>query len=133
MLSSKIYYNLVYIFICINFRDNRDKHFFCKSLLLAANLVLKTQFAARPEWSSFCEEERRAKKRERRADKAAIKIIYLTVSPKSVPCVFPCTKTDTMSPNFWPSFISNTQTAFWEFLPFHWFLFFFEIPSIKIS
>ncbi len=27
--------------------------------------------APRPEWSSFCEEERRAKKRERRADKGA--------------------------------------------------------------
>ena len=27
--------------------------------------------AARPEWSSFCEEARRAKKRERRADIAA--------------------------------------------------------------
>jgi hypothetical protein len=42
---------------------------------------MKTQFAARPECSSFYEEERRAKKRERRADKAAIKNYLLNRFP----------------------------------------------------
>lgn len=59
-------------------------------------------------------------------------IYFETVSPKSVPWVLSKTKTSTRSPIFCPSSTSNTQTAFCEFLPFHWFLFFLETPSISI-
>ncbi len=36
-------------------------------------------FAPRPEWSSFCEEERRTKKRERRTDVGAQINYFLTL------------------------------------------------------
>jgi hypothetical protein len=60
------------------------------------------------------------------------KLIYSVIFPKSVPWVLSYTKTSTMSPIFCPSSLSKTQTAFWEFLPFHWFSFFLEVPSIRI-
>ena len=56
-------------------------YFSLGSFSLALSLESKNRIccfdrtAARLEWSSFCEEERRAKKRERKAEIAAIKTI----------------------------------------------------------
>ena len=36
-----------------------------------SEFLLELCFAPRPEWSSFCEEERRTEKRERRTEKGA--------------------------------------------------------------
>ena len=46
----------------------------CNFGKIITKFSIDCQSAPRPEWSSFCEEKRRAKKRERRAEMCAIKI-----------------------------------------------------------